>query len=215
LSLADGLIRTGTVNRILFIAAETYTKMIDAGDRSLRTIFGDGGTATLIQPSDEPSMWGFKYGTDGSGADTLIASCGGFRKGEQALRPRHRKRWNSDLYMDGPSLISFTVGKIPDLVASILAAANVSADQIEYYLFHQATSKMLEQLQKTLGVDPRRMPIRIENLGNTVSCTLPILIQQMRESGELNRSSKNLLIGFGVGWSWAGCVWQDTLGQSR
>ncbi len=114
--------------------------------------------------------------------------------------------------MDGPSLISFTVGKIPDLVASILSAANMSADQIEYYLFHQATSKMLEQLQKTLGVDPRRMPIRIENLGNTVSCTLPILIQQMRESGELNRRSKNLLIGFGVGWSWAGCVWQDSLG---
>ncbi len=99
LSLADGLIRTGTVKRVLLIAAETYTKMIDAGDRSLRTIFGDGGTATLIEPSDEASMWGFKYGTDGSGADTLIASCGGFRKGDQALHP--------DIASDGTAIYTW------------------------------------------------------------------------------------------------------------
>lgn len=211
LALADGLIRTGSAQRILLITAETYTKLIHPTDRSVRTIFGDAGAATLIEPVSQPSVWGYNYGTDGSGADTLIAHRGGFRNSNQAIEPRHRKRWPSDLYMDGPSLISFTVGKIPETVAAILETANMTGGQIKYYLFHQATLKMLEQLRKCLNVDDEQLPIRIENIGNTVSCTLPILIQQMRDSGELKRAEKNVMIGFGVGWSWAGCVWQDVM----
>ena len=213
LSMADGLIRTGTAKRILLITAETYSKLIHSTDRSLRTIFGDAAAATLIEAESAPSMWGFKYGTDGAGGDTLLAG-GGFRDPEQAIQPRHRKRWPSDLYMDGPSLINFTVGKIPSTVEEILAAANMTAEQIKYYLFHQATFKMLDQLRTTLQLEEGRLPIRIEDIGNTVSCTLPILINQMRESGEITRVQKNLLIGFGVGWSWAGCVWQDMLGPN-
>lgn len=213
LSIADGIIRSGTAGRILFIAAETYTKMIHPSDRSLRTIFGDGGTATLIEPCDQPSMWGFKYGTDGSGADTLVASDSGFRNPEQEIKPRHRKRWPSQLYMDGPSLINFTVEKIPPLVDSILSRSAISESQIDYYLFHQATFKMLEQLQIALEIQPEKLPIRLEKIGNTVSCTLPILIDQLRQTNELKPEMKNLLVGFGVGLSWAGCVWQDLLGK--
>ena len=215
LAMADGLIRTGSAQRILLITAETYSKLIHQDDRSLRTIFGDAAAATLIEPNSQPSIWGYKYGTDGSGADTLLAHCGGFRNTDEAIKPRHRKRWKSDLYMDGPSLLSFTVGKIPETIKSILGAANMTKDQIEYYLFHQATFKLLDQLRLALKVAPEKLPINIENVGNTVSCTLPILIQQMRESGELTRQQKNLLVGFGVGWSWAGCVWQDLLGPNR
>ncbi len=213
LSIADGIIRSGTAKRILFIAAETYTKLIHPSDRSLRTIFGDGGTATLIEPCDQPSMWGFKYGTDGTGADTLLASETGFRNPEQEIQPRHRRRWPSQLYMDGPSLINFTVSKIPPLVDLILAEADIPKEQVGYYLFHQATFKMLEQLQLAMQVEPEKLPIRLENIGNTVSCTLPILIDHLRKSKELQPEMTNLLVGFGVGLSWAGCVWQDHLGN--
>ncbi len=79
LALADGLIRTGSVRRILLITAETYTKFIHQEDRSLRTIFGDGAAATLIEATDTPSLAGFRYGTDGSGADTLLVTKGGMR----------------------------------------------------------------------------------------------------------------------------------------
>ena len=211
LSLADGLIRSGAVKRILFITAETYSKMIAPDDRSLRTIFGDGATATLIEAVDEPSMWGFQFGTDGTGADTLIAHCGGFREDHELIKPRHRKRWDSDLYMDGPSLINFTVGKIPDLVTNVLESAQTTREQIDYYLFHQATFKMLDQLRQRLEIEPEKMPVKIEQIGNTVSCTLPILIDQLRSEKMLEKRAKHLLVGFGVGWSWAGCVWQDLL----
>ena len=179
----------------------------------LRTIFGDGAAATLIEAHDEQTLTGFEFGTDGSGADTLIATGCGFRPDEKAITPRHRKRWPSKLYMDGPSLISFTVGKIPSLVDDICKKAGVSKEDINSFLFHQATLKMLEQLRTTLAIQPEKLPVMIENIGNTVSCTLPILIDQMRSLKRLSPNQPNLLVGFGVGWSWAGCVWHDLIGQ--
>ncbi len=211
LSLADGLIQSGAAKRILFLTGETYTKLIHPTDRSLRTIFGDGGTATLIESHDHPSLAGFQFGTDGEGADTLIASRGGFRDEADAIAPRHRKRWPSDLYMDGPGLINFSVSKIPLLVNSVCSVTGIEFSDVDQLLFHQATYKMLEQLQYVLGVDSQRLPIRLEGVGNTVSCTLPILIDQLRKTGEVTPEQKNMLIGFGVGWSWAGCMWQDVL----
>ncbi len=208
LSICDGLIRSGAAKRILFITAETYTKLIDENDRSLRTIFGDGAAATLIEAHDEPSLWGFKFGTDGKGANTLLATSNGFRK-EPQVAPRHRRRWKSDLYMDGPALINFTVGAIPGLIDEVLESAESSMDEIGFLLLHQATFKMLNQLQQVLEVDESRVPILLENFGNTVSSTLPILIRQMRERGDMGPELKNLMVGFGVGWSWAGCLWQD------
>ncbi|MDE0936792.1 MAG: ketoacyl-ACP synthase III [Mariniblastus sp.] len=209
LSLCDGLIRSGAAKRILFITAETYTKLIDKQDRTLRTIFGDGAAATLIESSDEPSLWAFKFGTDGRGANTLLATKNGFRKAEDAITPRHRRRWKSDLYMDGPALINFTVGQIPGMLQEVLHDASMTSEDVGFYLFHQATYKMLSQLQQVMEVEESKVPILLRDLGNTVSSTLPILITQMRSRGDMTPEMKNMLVGFGVGWSWAGCMWQD------
>ncbi|MEM7477936.1 MAG: ketoacyl-ACP synthase III [Planctomycetota bacterium] len=210
MAVAEGLIRCGAAKRILLITAETYSKYIDRDDRSLRTIFGDAAAATLVQSSENEGVSAFKFGTDGSGADTLMVADGGARCGEDVLKPRHRKRWKSRLYMDGPSLINFTVGAIPGLIDDVLASAQLTAEDVNYYLLHQATRKMLEQLQVRLGMDEEKLPIRLENYGNTVSCTLPILISEMRKDKKILSGTRSLLIGFGVGWSWAGCVWQET-----
>ena len=203
------MIRSGAAKKILFITAETYTKLIDPKDRSLRTIFGDGAAATLIESHDQPSLSAFKFGTDGKGANTLLATTNGFRDPEDAIESRHRRRWKSDLYMDGPALINFTIGSIPNLLQDILSAAEMTMDEVDFFLFHQATLKMLSQLQQALEVPEEKVPILLSEVGNTVSSTLPILIQQMRDRGDLSPERKNLLVGFGVGWSWAGCVWQD------
>ena len=68
-------------------------------------------------------------------------------------------------------------------------------------------------LQQRINVDDSRMPVRLEDVGNTVSSTIPILIENLRNSGELTPDLKTIMLGFGVGWSWAGCLWQDILGQ--
>ena len=210
LALADGLIRSGAAKRILFLTAETYSKYIDNDDRSLRTIFGDAAAATLIEASEESVVRSFQFGTDGSGADTLLVSDGGARAEADAIKPRHRKRWSSRLYMDGPSLMNFTVVAVPKLIEEVLESAQLTRADIHLYLLHQATRKMLEQLQTRLELGDDKLPIRLENYGNTVSSTLPILINDMRAEGKIQSGRENLLIGFGVGWSWAGCVWRDS-----
>ncbi|MDG2012819.1 MAG: ketoacyl-ACP synthase III [Pirellulaceae bacterium] len=215
LSLADGLIRTGEVKRVLLITSETYSKLIDKDDRSLRTIFGDGAAATLIEASDQQSLSMFEFGTDGSGADTLIAGQGGFRDQANIIPPRHRHRWKSNLYMDGPSLINFTVSAIPGVIEQILDRAELKLEEIDMLLMHQATSKMLSMLQQRIGVSSEKMPIRLEEIGNTVSSTIPILIQGLRDSKELRPDMKSIMLGFGVGWSWAGCLWQDNWQTSQ
>ena len=209
LAVADGLIRTGAVRRVLLVTAETYSKYIDKDDRSLRTIFGDGAAATLIEAKDEPSLTGFCFGTDGTGADTLLVTEGGARSAEEAHVPRHRQRWKSSLYMDGPALINFTVAAVPELIASVFEATGLADDDIDLYLLHQATKKMLQQLQERLELDDARLPICMEKYGNTVSSTIPILIDELRKSKTINAGTKSMLIGFGVGWSWAGCVWDE------
>jgi 3-oxoacyl-[acyl-carrier-protein] synthase-3 len=134
---------------------------------------------------------------------------GGIRPSEDAIKPRHRHRWPSDLYMDGPSLISFSVGEVPKLVDDILKAASLEFQDIDLFVLHQATYKMLAQLRERLDLDENRMPIFLRDCGNTVSATIPLLIDSLRSEGRISGDAKNMLVGFGVGWSWAGCIWED------
>jgi 3-oxoacyl-[acyl-carrier-protein] synthase-3 len=210
LALADGLIRLGPVRRVLLITAETYSRYIHPTDRSLRTIFGDAAAATLIEAADQPALSAFVYGTDGEGADTLLATAGGNRPPQDAIKPRHRKRWPSDLYMDGPALIGFTIDEVPKLVDRILQTAGLTYGDVDLFLMHQATLKLLEQLHQRLGLNAQRMPVLLEHCGNTVSSTLPILIDHLRRQGGLRPGMRSMLIGFGVGLSWAGCLWTET-----
>lgn len=214
LSMADGFIQTGVAKRVLFVTAETYSKFIDKNDRSIRTIFGDGAAATLVESHPEQSLAGYQFGTDGTGAHMLCvtpANPGGFRKTPQEFQPQRKRRWKSDLYMDGPNLINFTLSEIPKLIDEILRTSDSTKDELDQYLVHQATFKMLDMLRQQLKIDESQIPIELADIGNTVSSTLPILISQLREQKRLSKDQKNILIGFGVGLSWSGCVWKDVI----
>ena len=113
--------------------------------------------------------------------------------------------------MDGPNLINFTLSEIPKLIDDILQASDSTKDELDQYLVHQATFKMLDMLRQQLGIEEAQIPVELANIGNTVSSTLPILISQLREQKRLSTDRKNILIGFGVGLSWSGCVWKDVI----
>jgi len=210
LGLADALIRSGQAGRVLLITAETYSRYINAEDRSLRTIFGDGAAATLVEAQESPSLSSFVYGTDGGGADMLFVPTGGARPAEQALSPRKRHRWGSPLYMDGPSLVCFTVDSIPKLIEEVLRRTGTDRERVDLYLMHQATRLMLDKLRERLELSWDQLPMALEHCGNTVSSTIPIVIDALRREGRLRPGMQSLMIGFGVGLSWAGCQWRET-----
>jgi 3-oxoacyl-[acyl-carrier-protein] synthase III len=209
LSLADGLIRAGAAKRVLLVTAETYSKYIHPEDRSLRTIFGDGAAATLIEASDMPSLSAFVFGTDGSAADALMVNSGGARPAG-CLQPRTKWRWQSKLYMDGPGIIQLTLDTVPQMIERVLSEGQATDSEIDLYLVHQATHKLLDVLRRETRQDEARMPTVLRDYGNTVSSTIPIIMRDLRADGRLRRGTRCMLAGFGVGFSWAGCLWTET-----
>jgi 3-oxoacyl-[acyl-carrier-protein] synthase-3 len=111
--------------------------------------------------------------------------------------------------MDGPGLIKLTIDTVPQAFEQVLARAEVNEPDVDLYLVHQATHKLLESLRQEMHMDEARMPTVLRDFGNTVSSTLPIVINELRNDGRLRRGTRSLLAGYGVGFSWAGCMWTE------
>lgn len=212
LGLAKGLIETGQASRVLVVTADTYTKFINAADKSVRTIFGDGAAATLVDgDGDNDSLTAMTYGTDGNGAKSLIVPNGGLRAGT-AIQPksdsatRDLVRGEYDLYMDGPDIFNFTLRVVPPTVDEILGKAQLDIDGVDLFVFHQANAFMLEHLRKKLGVPADKFFVSLAESGNTVSSTIPIALADAERTGALRPGMRVMLLGFGVGLSWGGLI---------
>ena len=197
LSIAKGLIATGVARNILLVTAETYTKYLRKSDKSNRTIFGDGATATLIQKDETKENFQFILGTDGSGYDNLIVRNGGGRN-----RINKEDEAGNCLYMNGQNIFIFTIEKIPALVKEILEKNNLTKNDVDYYIFHQANAHILRRQREILDIPEEKFYINLEKYGNTVSSTIPIALKDALETGKVKKGQKIMLIGFGVGLSW-------------
>ena len=133
------------------------------------------------------------------GAEYLIVREGGARTaGAQQACTSHPQ-----LHMNGPAVYAFTLQAVATAVDQLLAKVGLPKESIDHFLLHQANGFMLEQLRRKLDVGEEKMPIDIEDLGNTVSATIPILIRRCEEHSRFRRGDKCVLAGFGVGFSWA------------
>ena len=208
LSLAKGLITGNIAKNILLITAETYSRHIHPRDKGNRTIFGDAAAATLISTDGFASIENFSLGTDGSGANNLIVKNGSMRSPGEAndlIFDESNNPISSDhLYMDGTEIFNFTLKAVPLLVADTLSKNNLSKDDIDLFVFHQANKYMMNFLRKKIKIEEDRFFYYLENVGNTVSSTIPIALKEAQNQNKLNGNV--LLAGFGVGYSWAGCV---------
>ena len=214
LSLAAGLICTGAARTVLLVTADTYSKYIHPRDKSVRTLFGDGAAATIVTGKDAggASIGPFVFGTDGSGADRLIVPAGGFRQphsSNTATESEDRSgnvRSDDHLFMDGGAVLNFTLREVPRTFRRLLDQADLTAADLSAVILHQANKFMLDTLQKKLGLDGAIVPRRYELIGNTVSSTIPFVLERELSAGNLPPGSRVALLGFGVGLSWAGAV---------
>jgi 3-oxoacyl-[acyl-carrier-protein] synthase-3 len=203
LGLAKGLIETGQARNVLLLTAETYSKFLAASDRSVRTIFGDGAAATLVSAVSalsEPPIGPFVYGTDGSGAEHLIVPTGGARTPNPNGRPL------GTLHMAGPEIYNFTMTAVPAAVEALLKKAGLTDHDIDLYVFHQANEHMLTNLRRRLSIPAERFCVELSDCGNTVSSTIPIALRRAAATGQLKDGDLVMLVGFGVGYSWAAAL---------
>jgi 3-oxoacyl-[acyl-carrier-protein] synthase-3 len=208
--LAHGLIGTGQASRILLLTADTYSKILNPRDKSVRTVFGDAAAATLLVAEDEPAplIGPFVYGTDGSGGPNLIVPAGGMRRPhspETAVESEDDSdnvRSRDNLYMSGGDIFVFTIGVVPKLIDALLRKASIGLEDVDLFVFHQANRYILEHLRKRMKIPAEKFQLTLEHCGNTVSCTIPIALKQAALEGRLRKGSRAMLVGFGVGYSW-------------
>lgn len=210
LSLAKGLIMSGTSRNILLITSETYSKHIHPRDKSNRTIFGDAAAASLICEDGFAEIMGFSLGTDGRGAKNLIVKTGGMRnrgmKNDLVSDESGNPVCSDNLYMNGTEILSFTLETVPLLVEKTLAINNMKQEEIDLFVFHQANKYMMEFLRKKLKIGPEKFYYCMEKTGNTVSSTIPIALKEAIKNGDIKPGTKVMLAGFGVGYSWGGNI---------
>jgi 3-oxoacyl-[acyl-carrier-protein] synthase III len=218
LALAKGMIETGSAHNVLLLTAETYSKYINPGDRSVRTIFGDAAAATLVVEDDfNVDLIGpFVFGTDGSGAKNLIVPAGGARRptnSKTAIEHRDESgciRSENDLYMNGTEIFTFTLRSVSAAIDALLAKTGNILEDVDLFVFHQANKFMLDTLRVKCKIPEGKFVIAMRDIGNTVSATIPIALKEVLDSGRLQKGMRVLLVGFGVGYSWAACMieWQ-------
>jgi len=208
LAIAKGLIFSNIAKNVLLITSEAYSKFIHPRDKSNRTIFGDGASATLVSTEGFAEILDFELGTDGSGAKNLIVKNGAIRhpdlSGVDISDDFNNIKNDNHLFMNGSEIFSFTSDSIPSLVAKTLEKNKLVLGDINLFVLHQANKFILDHLRKKIKIPEDKFYIFLENCGNTVSSTIPIALCEAKKE---NRLSGNILLcGFGVGYSWGSCI---------
>lgn len=200
LALAKGLLVANVAKNILLITSEAYSKHIQDSDKGNRTIFGDAASASLISTEGFAEIGEFEVGSDGSGYEDLIVKNGGMKT------PKKGDSSSDDyLYMNGSGVFNFTIAAVPGLINETLRKNNVAdISKIDWFVFHQANSFMLNHLRKKVGIEKENFLMHMENCGNTVSSTLPIVLKEHLHN--FKSGNKIVLAGFGVGYSWGGTM---------
>lgn len=208
LSIAKGLIAGGIATNVLLLTGETYNKHLHPRDKGNRTIFGDAASATIVSMDGFAEIGEFALGTDGRGAENLMIKTGGARYPEKVDDLSFDENGNphsSDyLFMNGSEIFIFTQKNVPIVVKQTLEKNKLSLDDLTLVVFHQANSYMLNFLRKKIKIPEEKFFINMGNIGNTVSNSIPLALYDAQKQELLQGTI--LICGFGVGYSWGGCI---------
>ncbi len=206
--MAGALLSGGGSKRALLLVGDTISKIVSPSDRSVAALFGDAGSATVLEYDPSAPDLPFVLGTDGRGAKNLIVPAGGFRdrNGDSTDTSEEGVRGPYDLYMNGAEIFAFTLARVPGLVTALHEAITASGKVVDHYVFHQANRFMLDHLVKRMKLPREKVILDVKDVGNTSCASIPLAISLFQGSAGGHLSGQFMLAGFGVGYSWAGCV---------
>lgn len=206
--MASHLIAGGGAGRVLLLAGEASDKQHPL-DRSARPLFGEAGTATLLELDPAAGPMYFRYGTDGSGQNNLIIPAGQYRLPRSATTSQTRDypdgnpRSLEHLYMDGAEIFAFTIASVPPLLLQTAQDAGWSVADVDAFVLHQANGFMLKHLAKIARIPLEKVPLCLKDFGNTSSASIPLTITACLRERIAAGPTRLVLAGFGVGYSWS------------
>ncbi len=184
--------------RVLVLHGETPSRFTSPDDRGTSLLFGDAGSATALERKEGAPAWSFNLQSDGAGYSDLIIPAGGFRQ------PKTDVERDYYLHMNGAGLFNFTIERVPPLIAETLALTNTKVDDVDFFIFHQSNQFMMKHLAKKAGLSIERTPIILQQFGNTGGPSVALTITQtLPPSEQRNAQTSLMLLGYGVGLSWA------------
>ena len=184
LSTITSFMKENGMKKGVLFTGDPYSKIIDPDDRDTSLLFGDAATATLITEDPEIVPGKFTFGTLGEKADEI-------------------KLIDEKLFMNGSAVVKFVKRFVPDDIRNNIEMNGLTMEDIDKFILHQASKFMVGIVTKDLDIDETKAPFEIHDFGNTISSSIPILLEKYIPQKEL----MNFLIsGFGIGLSWASCV---------
>ena len=198
LNTADAYLEMGMARTALIIGAETLSREVNWSDRSTCILFGDGAGAAVIQRVEgSGGILASVTGSDGNQGDVITC------KGRGIQNPFHKSRRKKDyIQMNGQSVFRFAVSTVPKYIKYVLKKTGLEADDVKFYILHQANRRILELIAKRLKVSMDKIPMNLDHYGNTSSASIPILLDEINRNNLLEEGDKIVLSGFGGGLTW-------------
>lgn len=203
----SSIMNNSNVKRALLLVAETPTKRISPLDRSLSMLFGDCGTATLLEKNDLAKPIFFAFKTLGDRFKKIIVPAGGYRNFnapvERTVWADGNIRSDYDTYMNGQDVFSFSISEVPQFIKEFMSDLNTDESDYDYIVLHQANQYILKQIGRKLKADISKIPISMIHYGNTSNTSIPLTLAYLKSQDRVMEEKKILMSGFGVGLSWA------------
>ncbi len=219
LAVGHSMIVAGIARRALVMTGDTVSRILHPQDRTVVPLFGDAGSATLLDTVKKGEGFiDFDLGSDGSGHEFLIWPTSGLRRERSAETAREKMdkqgalRRQDDMYMNGPAIFVFTLKVVPDMIKRLLKKTSLTIDDIDLFVFHQASELIVQTSANKLKIPPDKLHYRLHDLGNSGGTTVAIALTDAWLEGRIKPGMNIVLCAFGVGLSWSATLlkWPET-----
>lgn len=200
LSVADQYIRAGSSKNILVVGAETFSRILDWTDRTTCVLFGDGAGAVLLTASDSPGIHSTHIHADGRFQDLLCVPSGVSKQYDEMLKSQ------AFVQMDGQKVFKWAVKEMSALAVKTLESNDLTADDMDWMVPHQANIRIIEAVANKVGVPMDRVIVTVHNHGNTSAASVPLALDEGIRDGRIKPGHKIILEAFGGGFTWGSAL---------
>ena len=204
LATASGFIQSGAMRRVLVIGVDTLSKQVDWTDRGTCILFGDGAGAVVLGPcGPDEGILASALGADGSGLDQIWLEGGGNRLPVTLEVMEERRNF---IRMKGAEVYKFAVKIMGEVSLEALCRANLTPDQVDLFIPHQANIRIINASADRMGLTPDRVFTNVQKYGNTSAGSIPMALAEAVQEGRVKRGDVLVFVGFGAGLTWGANV---------